>query len=203
MNKLDYITIDFETANTYKYSAISVGLVRFIDGKETESLSRLIKPPVMYFIPEWTNEIHHLTADDVKDSPLFPEVWNNDVMPFINKTPGIPLAAHNGNYFDMNIIRGCCDYYNMKYPYVEYIDTLLIAKATWPDFPSHKLTELGKHFGITYLAHDALEDSRTCGIVVELAAKKWGVNSVKDLLKACKLEKGFFYKKEEQGLFDF
>ena len=34
-NKLDYIAIDFETANQYKNSACSIGLVRFIDGKET------------------------------------------------------------------------------------------------------------------------------------------------------------------------
>ena len=36
-NKLDYIAIDFETANYYKNSACSVGLVRFIDGKETRT----------------------------------------------------------------------------------------------------------------------------------------------------------------------
>ena len=29
-NKLDYIAIDFETANQYRNSACSVGLVRFI-----------------------------------------------------------------------------------------------------------------------------------------------------------------------------
>ena len=36
-NKLDYIAIDFETANQYRNSACSVGLVRFIDGKESDS----------------------------------------------------------------------------------------------------------------------------------------------------------------------
>lgn len=47
------------------------------------------------------------------------------------------------------------------------------------------MTDLGTHFGIEYLAHDALEDSRTCGQLIKLAAEKWGVNSVEELLKAC------------------
>ena len=122
MNKLDYIAIDFETANQYRYSACQIGLVKFIDGKESECLTQLIQPPVLYFVPEWIEEIHHITVDDVRDKPKFPQVWEDMVMPFINKTPGLPLLAHNGNAFDMNVIRGCCDYYNMKYPDLDYFD---------------------------------------------------------------------------------
>lgn len=47
------------------------------------------------------------------------------------------------------------------------------------------MTDLGTHFGIKYLAHDALKDSRTCGQLIKLAAEKWGLNSVEELLKAC------------------
>ena len=60
-NKLDYIAIDFETANQFKNSACSVGLVRFINGKETDSCYSLIHPAKMYFIPEWTRDIHHIS----------------------------------------------------------------------------------------------------------------------------------------------
>ena len=49
-DKLDYIAIDFETANYYKNSACSIGLVRFIDGKETDACYSLIHPAKMYFI---------------------------------------------------------------------------------------------------------------------------------------------------------
>lgn len=59
-NKLDYIAIDFEIANQYRNSACSVGLVRFLDGKETDSCYSLIHPAKMYFIPEWTRDIHHI-----------------------------------------------------------------------------------------------------------------------------------------------
>ena len=187
-NKLDYIAIDFETANQFKNSACSVGLVRFINGKETDSCYSLIHPAKMYFIPEWTRDIHHISYEHVRNKPYFPEIWDTMVMPFINRTPGIPLVAHNGHSFDMPIIRECCNYFGMELPSLSYFDSLLIARKTWPEAESHKLTELGKNFEIKYLAHDALEDSRTCGQVVNLAAEKWGVASVEELLSKCELE---------------
>lgn len=185
-NKLDYIAIDFETANMYKNSACSVGLVRFINGKETDSCYSLIHPAKMYFIPEWTEQIHHISYNDVRDKPYFPEIWDTMVMPFINQTPGIPLVAHNGYMFDMPVIKDCCSYYGMEIPKLDYFDSLIIAKKTWPELDSHKLTQLGEYFGIEYLAHDALEDSKTCGQIIKFAAEKWKVDSVEELLKTCK-----------------
>ena len=191
-NKLDYIAIDFETANQYRNSVCSVGLVRFIDGQEADSCYSLIHPAKMYFIPEWTEQIHHISYNDVRNKPYFPEIWNTMVMPFINKTPGIPLVAHNGNMFDMPVIKSCCEYFGMPLPDFEYFDSLIVARRTWPEMRTHQLTALGKYFGIEYLAHDALEDSRTCGKLIKIAANKWGVNSVEDLLKACKTQVGTF-----------
>ncbi len=187
-NKLDYIAIDFETANTFKNSACSVGLVRFIDGKETDTCYSLIHPAKMYFIPEWTKDIHHISYNDVRNKPYFPEVWDNLVMPFINKTPDIPLVAHNGTIFDIPVIRECYKYFGMKLPTLGFFDSLTVARKTWPEFKSHKLTDLGSNFQINYLAHDALEDSRTCGKIIELAAEKWNVSSVNELLAKCNLE---------------
>ena len=186
-NKLDYIAIDFETANEYKNSACSIGLVRFINGKETDSCYSLIQPAKMYFIPEWTKEIHHISYNDVRGKPFFPEIWDTMVMPFINHTPDIPLVAHNGTAFDMEVIRECCRYYGMELPALTFFDSLLIARKTWPELESHRLTDLGKQLKITYNAHDALEDSRTCGQVIKLAADKWEVNSVEELVEKCGL----------------
>lgn len=181
---LDYIAIDFETANTYANSACSVGLVRFIGGKEADSVHSLIHPAKMYFIPEWTEEIHHISYGDVKDKPYFPEIWDTLVMPFIQKTPGLPFVAHNAA-FDMNVIRQCCGYYGMEVPLIRYFDSLAVARRTWPELENHRLTSLGEYFGIVYNAHDALEDSRTCGRLVALAAEKWNVTDVDGLLDSC------------------
>jgi len=187
VKSLDYITIDFETANQYGKSAISVGLVRYINGKETDNIYELICPPTDYFVQEWIDEIHHLTYDDVKNSPAFPEVWDKKIIPFIEKTPGLPLVAHNAK-FDMSVIWDACSFYHHKLPGYKYFCSLQVAKKVWPEFERHALTFLGEKFGIKYLAHEALEDARTCGLVVQLAAEKLKVKTVEELLKKCGLK---------------
>lgn len=184
MNNLNYIVIDFETANWNRNSACSVGLVRFMEGQETDSVSSLIKPPTGFFIKEWTDTIHGICYDDVRDKSYFPKVWNSIVKPFIEKTPDLPLVAHNAT-FDMSVIKGCCQHYEMATPDICYFDSLPIARRTWPELSNHKLTSLGEHFGIKYKAHDALEDSRTCGKVVEMAAARWCTTSLETLLEKC------------------
>ena len=183
---LDYIAIDFETANTYANSACSVALVRFTGGKEAASVHSLIRPAKMYFIPEWTAEIHHISYADVRDKPQFPEVWDTLVMPFLAEAPDLPLVAHNAR-FDMGVIRACYEYYGMELSDFRYFDSLRVAQKTWPNLACHKLTFLGEHFGIRYNAHDALEDSRTCGKIIALAAQEHGAASVDALLSACGL----------------
>ena len=185
---LDYIALDFETANHHRNSACAIGLVRFIDGKEADSCYSLIHPAKMYFIPEWTETIHHISYDDVRNKPLFPEVWDTMVMPFINQSPGIPLVAHNGNTFDMPVIRGCCEYFQMEIPKLTYFDSLLISRKTWPEFENHKLTYVTEQFGIKYTAHNALDDARACGIIISMAADKWKCSSVDELLEKCRVE---------------
>ena len=184
MNGLDYIAIDFETANKFPSSACSVGLIRFENGIETDSVCHLIKPAVMYFVPEWTRDIHHISYEDVADQPCFPDVWNNLVQPFLDKTPELPLVAHNAS-FDMGVIKGCCEHFDMELPNIQYFDSLCVSRRTWPELKCHKLTFLGSNFGIDYLAHDALEDSRTCGLIIKLASEKWGADTVEQLLCAC------------------
>ncbi len=88
----------------------------------------------------------------------------------------------------MQVIKECFEYYGMEKPAFEYLDSLEIAKKTWPEFESHRLVLLGEHFQIKYLAHDALEDSRTCGKVIQLAAQKWNASDLTTLLSRCSLE---------------
>ena len=60
------------------------------------------------------------------------------------------------NMFDMPVIKSCCEYFEMPLPEFEYFDSLIVARRTWPEIKSHQLTKLGEHFGIEYIAHDAL-----------------------------------------------
>ena len=61
-------SIDFETANDYQNSECSVGIVRFVDGEEKDSVYSLIKPAKMYFRPVFI-DIHEISYGDVRNSP--------------------------------------------------------------------------------------------------------------------------------------
>ena len=60
---------------------------------------------------------------------------------------------------------------------------MAVSRKVWRDFDNHRLSFIGQQLGIEYLAHDALEDARTCGVVVAKAAEKIEAINVRDLLK--------------------
>jgi DNA polymerase-3 subunit epsilon len=182
---MNFIAIDFETAKYSRESACSVGLVKFLNGKAADTFYSLIRPPVLYIRPEFT-DLHGLTVEDVRDAPGFTEVWESGIHPFIGD---LPLAAHNAA-FDMGVLRAALEWYELPIPPLKYFCTLKLARAAWPELKSHALTSLGEHFGITYDAHNALADAQTCGIIAHKAAETYACAHVEELLGAVKMEMG-------------
>ena len=166
MKKLNFVAFDFETGKNSRESAISLGMVKFVDGKKVDSFYSLICPPVLYIRPDFT-DIHGLTIDDVKNAPKFFELW-----PKIKKFIGdFPLVAHNSP-FDKSVLEATLAWYKLETPNYQYYDTLAIAKKTWPSLENHRLTYLASHFGITYNAHNALDDADTCAKILLIAAEQ-------------------------------
>jgi len=174
---MNFVTIDFETAIYSQESACSVGLVRFLDGKAADTFYSLIRPPKLYIRPDFT-EIHGLTVDDVKDAPAFNEIWDSGIKPFIGD---LPLAAHNAQ-FDMGVLQAVLRWYELDIPKLSYFCTCRLARRSWPQLRSHALTNLAKHFGIVYEAHNALDDAMTCGKLVLMSGEKYGSKDLKQLL---------------------
>jgi DNA polymerase-3 subunit epsilon len=182
---MNFVTIDFETAKYSRESACSVGMVKYIDGKSVDTYYSLIRPPVLYIRPDFT-DIHGLTVDDVKDAPTFADIWDSAIKPFIG---GLPLAAHNAS-FDMSVIGAVLEWYEMDIPPLSYFCTQSLSRRTWPGLESYALTSLAKKFGITYNAHNALDDAMTCGKLVQIAAEQFGGTNIAKLLKAAGVEMG-------------
>jgi len=180
---MNFVSIDFETAKYSRESACSVGLVKYQDGKVTDTYYSLIRPPVLYIRPDFT-DIHGLTVDDVKDAPTFADLWESAIKPFIG---GLPLAAHNAQ-FDMGVLWAVLECYELEIPALSYFCTCSLARHTWPELKSHALTALAGHFGIVYDAHNALADAETCGKLVLMAADKFGCTNIERLLNNAGLE---------------
>jgi DNA polymerase-3 subunit epsilon len=180
---MNFVAIDFETAQHAPESACSVGLVKFRNGVAQDSYYSLIRPPVLYIRPDFT-AIHGLTVEDVRDAPVFADIWDLAILPFIDN---MPLAAHNAS-FDMGVLRAVLECHGLPIPPLRYFCTLTLSRRIWPGLRSHSLPNLGAHFGIRYEAHHALDDARTCGGIACLAAMHTGNRSLKDLLRSARMK---------------
>jgi DNA polymerase-3 subunit epsilon len=181
-----FTAIDFETANTARSSACSVGLITVDDGKIIDKYYHLIRPEPLFFDPMCV-AIHGLTDRDVVSAPYFHEIW-----PTLLEEISGPLVAHNAS-FDLSVIRHALDECGIPYPELNYFCTLVISRLTWPQYPRHTLDRMAQHLRISFNHHDALEDARACAMVALEACKFHGVDSLFDLKEACGLRIGSLY----------
>ena len=174
---LDFVALDFETANKYKNSACSLAVITVENGQITKKAYSLIKPPFMSFDPECI-EIHGIEPKEVLHEKTFDQLW-----PAIyeNHLKGKIMIAHNAK-FDMNVLRATLDYYNIPWPELDYACTVKISRAVWPDLVNHKLNTMAAYLGVEFNHHYALDDAETCAKVAIEAARLKGANSLPELL---------------------
>lgn len=118
---VDFIAIDFETANRRLDSACEMGIAVVEDMKVSKVLSSYIKPQGMDFDPSCV-KVHGITPEMVADAPTFAEAWKRIGFLF---NPHVPVLAHNAR-FDMSILK-------LSAPDVPknliYVDSMDIAKT--------------------------------------------------------------------------
>lgn len=179
---MNFVAIDFETANRYRSSACSVAVVAVEDGQITRTFYSLIQPPVMQF-DYWNTKIHGITAADVADQPTFAELWQ-DIKPYLeNKI----VLAHNAA-FDMSVLRSVLGEYSIPVPDFNHACTVELAKKVWPQELSYKLSALADRFDISFEHHHALHDARTCAQLALLAAQSLKADNFLNLAELAQLK---------------
>jgi len=78
---MNFLALDFETANYYRDSACALGLVRIENNKIVDRTSFLIRPPYKYFVFTY---IHGITWEDVENEPTFEQYWKS-IKPFFEE----------------------------------------------------------------------------------------------------------------------
>mgnify|MGYP003617821710 CR=1 FL=1 len=175
---LDFVALDFETANKYKNSACSLAVVTVKNGEITKTGYSLIKPPFMQFDEECI-EIHGIQPAEVLNEKTFDQLWDQI---YENHLKGNILLAHNAR-FDMGVLRATLDHYKIPWPNMDYVCTVKLSRKVWPDLVNHRLNTMAALLGIEFKHHYALDDAETCAKIALAAAQVRGVNSLKDLLK--------------------
>ena len=154
----NFAAIDFETANSYRSSICSLGVVIVRDGEFVEKIYRLVRPE-----PEWysfiNTQIHGLTIEDTANAKVFPEVWA-EITPLI---AGLPLVAHS-SLFDEGCLRAIHSVYGMDYPDYEFHCTCNASRKLFGrTLPNHKLHTVAEYCGYDLRNHHhALADAEAC-----------------------------------------
>lgn len=183
---MNFTAIDFETANSYRGSACSIGLVKVENGIIADRFSYLIKPEPFVFDP-FNVSIHGISGEDVQDAPSFSELWPT----LLSRISG-PLVAHNAS-FDMSVLRRVMDDSSLQYPDTDYFCTRVISALAWPDYPTYALSHIANTLGISFAHHDAEEDAFACAAIAIEACNKLGASSLYDLKNICGFRIGHLY----------
>jgi len=161
---MNFLALDFETANYYSDSACALGLVRVENDKIVDTASLLIRPPYKYFVFTY---IHGITWEDVEDEPTFEQHWKS-IKPFFE---GIDFAVAHNAIFDSNVLRACCERHKIIVPEVDFRCTMKLSRQVFNLYPTN-LPTVCKKFNITLQHHDALSDTLACAkIMMEILRK--------------------------------
>ncbi len=156
----NFVAIDFETANQYRSSVCSIGVVIVRSGKIVDRFYNLIHPLPNYYT-HWASEIHGLTYEDTDSAPTFPEVWRK-IEPLIK---GLPFVAHNSS-FDEGCLRAVFEIYEMVYPEYTFYCTLRASRKLQPELPNHRLDTVAETCDYNLINHhNAIADAEACAAI--------------------------------------
>ncbi|URZ17547.1 exonuclease domain-containing protein [Clostridium felsineum] len=157
---MNFIAIDFETANEKRNSPCSIGIVVVKDNKVVEKIHYLIRPKEMRFMPINIG-IHGIRPAMVENEPEFDEVWNK-IKHYFNESL---IVAHNAA-FDISVLRRSAELYNIELPKFSYICTMKLAKNFYKGIENVKLNTVNNFLGYEFKHHDALYDALACSNIL-------------------------------------
>ncbi len=180
---MNFITLDFETANGSRDSVCAIGLAKYENGILTDTLETLIDPED--YFDSYNVAVHGISEEMVIGSPTFQEFYDT-MKDFIENQL---LIAHFAS-FDISVLRHACDKYSLEYPNFEYSCTYQLSKKLLPGEINYKLNTLAKKFDIDFEHHNALDDAIACGKLLVNLFNESGTNDINKLLQISNLNLG-------------
>ncbi|MEH7419422.1 TerD family protein [Neobacillus drentensis] len=161
-SSVDFIAIDFETANNKLSSACSLGLVFVKDHTIVAEKYYLIQPPNLKF-DSINTRIHGMTAEDVSHAKRFDGIWDEIKRYF----DGTTIIAHNAQ-FDMSVLYSCLMEYSLTHPDFNYICSIPLSTGVCGgNGIGNSLKERLAFFDLDITNHhNALSDARACAELV-------------------------------------
>ncbi|MCH4008752.1 3'-5' exonuclease [Companilactobacillus sp.] len=175
---MNFVSMDFETANGHRTSACSLALVLVRESQIVDSFYTLINPQEN-FSPR-NIQIHHIRPNDVADAPTFDQVWPHIESLFDSSHL---VAAHNAS-FDNSVLKNTLSNYGIYPPKFLTIDTVKTSRKFYPQLPNHKLDTVSRGLNIDLEHHhNALADSIACAEILIKTEQQFGADQIKKMVK--------------------
>lgn len=159
---INFVAIDFETANYHRSSICSLGIVIVENGIITDKIYRLVRPRPNFYC-SWATDIHGISYNDTVSEPEFPSIWE-EIRPSLKN---LPLVAHN-SAFDAGCLKAVHELYEMQYPGYEFLCTYRTARKKLPGLENHRLHTVAAHIGYDlHNHHHALADAEACAEIAK------------------------------------
>ena len=159
---VNYVSLDIETATT-QGDICQLGLAVFHDGQIVEEKSYLIRPPEDHY-DYHCSKVHGFFSGTTKHQPFFPEYWP-EIQPYLS---GRVLVCHNAS-FDLSALSKTMEKYGLGDLEIEQCIDTCVELGHCP------LYSACLFFNVPLKSHhDALEDARACGLVLQAYSKMPG-----------------------------
>ena len=177
---LDFTAIDFETANSYRGSPCSVGLVKVRDGRIVHESGTLIRPPAgLDHFDGFNTSLHGINATMVADAPRWRQVaeWIADYV-----GPDT-VVCHNAG-FDVGVLRHACTADEIAWPSIDFLCTLVLARRAFR-LPSYRLPFVAAECDVSLVRHhQAIDDARCAALIAAAMARKQGADTLAQLAQS-------------------
>lgn len=182
---MDFIAIDFETADTRPDSPCELGLAIVRGGVVREARSWLIKPACHPWFSPFNVAVHGIRPEHVANAPDFAGVWAEVAPMLVNQV----LVAHNAA-FDMGVLRASLTSARIPLPELRYFCSVSMARRVWPGKRSYGLGVLCAEHGIAFRHHRAGDDSAATAELVLRATERHGAADIGRFLNGIRLGTG-------------
>lgn len=174
-----FIAVDVETANADAASICQIGFARFAGGALIDNWSWRVHPQT--FFSAANIAVHGIRPGDVSHAPDWPQI--HDAVAEV--LAGRVVVSHTA--FDLTAITRAALAAGREPIEAQWLDSVRVARRAFPELKGagggHGLANLSQVLGLSFTHHDAGEDARAAGWVVEAAVRATGL-SVVDWLTA-------------------
>jgi DNA polymerase III subunit epsilon len=175
---MDFVAIDFETANPNYASVCAAGWATVRSGVITDHGSWLCRPPAGFDeFGLYNVRVHGITADKVADQPVFAE----RVPELLARLDtGLPIVAHNAA-FDIGVLEQSLATCGRSRPRNPYHCTKVWSKRLF-HLPKYTLPQVCEHLGLAIgKHHEAGDDAVAAAQIAIRLAETVGASTISEL----------------------